>query len=132
MERRFQSGSPAVRIVGSHHGYFSAGEEPAILEEINRVAPDFIWVGLGTPKQQEWIHRHKARLGRGVVLAVGFAFDVNAGTKKDAPPWMQRAGLTWLFRVVSEPRRLLTRYLYYNSLFLYYLAKDLLISPRES
>ena len=95
-----------------------------MLEEINRLSPDFIWVGLGTPKQQEWIHRHKPALRRGVLLAVGFAFDVNAGLKKDAPAWMQRAGLTWAFRAFSEPQRLLTRYLRYNSLFLYYLLKD--------
>ena len=51
--------NPPVQIVGARDGYFSPNEEPAILEEINRLSPDFIWVGLGTPKQQEWIHRHK-------------------------------------------------------------------------
>ncbi len=120
-----------VEIVGAQHGYFSPNEEPAILEEINRLAPDFIWVGLGTPKQQEWIHRHKTKIRSGVLLAVGFAFDVNAGMKKDAPAWMQRAGLTWAFRVFSEPRRLAARYLRYNSLFLYYLAHDALRPPRS-
>jgi N-acetylglucosaminyldiphosphoundecaprenol N-acetyl-beta-D-mannosaminyltransferase len=115
-----------LSIVGAHDGYFSPNDEPAILEEINRLAPHFIWVGLGTPKQQDWIHRHKSALRRGVLLAVGFAFDVNAGLKKDAPSWMQRAGLTWAFRAFSEPRRLLTRYLRYNSIFLYYLLKDAL------
>ncbi|MGI9172835.1 MAG: WecB/TagA/CpsF family glycosyltransferase, partial [Chthoniobacterales bacterium] len=89
-------------------------------------------VGLGTPKQQEWIHRHKVKIPRGLLLAVGFAFDVNAGMKKDAPAWMQRVGLTWVFRAWSEPRRLLTRYLRYNSLFLYYLAHDALRPPPRS
>ena len=61
---------------------------------------------------------------RGVILTVGFAFDVNAGMKPDAPLWMQRVGLTWVFRLASEPRRLLGRYLRYNFLFLFYLAVD--------
>ena len=94
------------------------------MREINSLSPDFIWIGLGTPKQQAWIHRHKASIKRGVILAVGFAFDVNAGTKADAPAWMQRRGLTWMFRILSEPRRLLGRYLRYNTLFLFYLAKE--------
>lgn len=122
--------NPGIRFAGARDGYFRTEDEPGILEEINRVAPDFIWVGLGTPKQQDWIYRNKAKISRGVVLAVGFAFDVNAGVKKDAPPWMQRLGLTWVFRMSSEPRRLLTRYLRFNSLFIYYLAKSKLGSPR--
>jgi N-acetylglucosaminyldiphosphoundecaprenol N-acetyl-beta-D-mannosaminyltransferase len=119
--------NPAVRVVGSHHGRCRADgtlEEPAVLEEINRLSPDFIWVGLGTPKQQAWVHACKARLRRGVILTVGFAFDVNAGLKPDASPWMQRCGLTWLARLLSEPARLAPRYLRYNSLFLYYLLWD--------
>jgi len=98
--------NPEVQIVGVRDGYFRREDEPGILAEINCLAPDFIWVGLGTPKQQDWIDRNKAAIGRGVILAVGFAFDVNAGLKKDAPRWMQRRGLTWLFRLLSEPRRL--------------------------
>ena len=107
LQQRFQS----LQIIGARDGYFAPEDEPAIMEEINRLSPDFIWVGLGTPKQQEWIYRYKPAIRRGVVLAVGFAFDVNAGTKKDAPAWMQRLGLTWIFRILSEPRRLTSRYL---------------------
>jgi N-acetylglucosaminyldiphosphoundecaprenol N-acetyl-beta-D-mannosaminyltransferase len=116
-----------AQIVGAHDGYFNAAQEPAILAEINRLSPDFVWVGLGTPKQQDWIHRHKGLVKRGVIFAIGFGFDVNAGIKKDAPRWMQRLGLTWLFRALSEPRRLLTRYLRYNSRFIYYLVRDALV-----
>lgn len=119
-----------AQIVGARDGYFSPNEEEEIVAEINRLAPDFIWVGLGTPKQQDWIYRHKAEIRRGVLFAVGFAFDVNSGLKRDAPSWMQRTGLTWVFRGLSEPRRLLSRYLRFNTLFLYYLVKDALISPR--
>lgn len=121
LRERFECRRADVRIVGSRHGYFGIGEEAEIVEEINALEPDLIWVGLGTPKQQEWIARNKQLLRRGVLLAVGFAFDVNAGTKRDAPAWMQRLGLTWLFRMFSEPGRLAGRYLKYNTLFLAYL-----------
>ena len=120
----FTAENPGVSIVGFRNGYFKVEDGTAILEEINRLSPDFIWVGLGTPKQQEWIHQHLSQIKRGVVLAVGFAFDVNAGTKKDAPLWMQRLGLTWCHRLASEPVRLGRRYAYYNSLFLFYLLRD--------
>lgn len=112
---------PDVRILGARNGYFGPADEPAIIEEINRLGPDFIWVGLGTPKQQEWIHRNRNAIRRGILLAVGFAFDVNAGTKKDAPGWVGRVGLTWLYRLVREPRRLFWRYAKYNSIFVWYL-----------
>jgi N-acetylglucosaminyldiphosphoundecaprenol N-acetyl-beta-D-mannosaminyltransferase len=88
------------------------------------LSPDFVWVGLGTPKQYRWVKRNKHLLRRGVILTVGFAFDVNAGTKPDAPLWMQRMGLTWIFRLFSEPRRLIGRYLRYNTLFVCYLFFD--------
>lgn len=120
----FQKQNPAVQIIGARNGYFKAEQDAEIVDEINRLSPDFIWVGLGTPKQQEWIWRNKAKINRGVIFAVGFAFDVNAGTKKDAPIWMQRLGLTWVFRLSSEPLRLGPRYLRYNSLFLFYLFWD--------
>jgi N-acetylglucosaminyldiphosphoundecaprenol N-acetyl-beta-D-mannosaminyltransferase len=126
----FRAANSKVNIVGAHHGYFQPGDEEGIVAEINRLSPDFIWLGLGTPKQQEWIARNKPRIRRGVLLAVGFAFDVNAGTKPDAPVWMQRLGLTWAFRLASEPRRLAWRYLKYNSLYLWYLLHDSLVRPK--
>jgi len=122
--------NPAARFVGGFHGRCSAEgildgrAEQDIPAELERLSPDFIWVGLGTPKQDAWVRRNRPRLRRGIVLSVGFAFDVNAGTKPDAPAWMQRAGLTWVFRLLSEPRRLAGRYAKYNSLFLWYLFWD--------
>ncbi len=118
LQERTQARNGDLRVVGMRNGYFSEDEETGIVDEINRLGPDFVWVGLGTPKQQAWIHRHKANIKRGAILAVGYAFDVNAGTKPDPPLWMQRMGLGWLFRLVSEPKRLAGRYLKYNSLFL--------------
>jgi len=124
LQAAFNKANPNLRIIGVRNGYFKREDEAAILEEINRLSPDFVWVGLGTPKQQDWIHRNKAAIRRGVVFAVGYAFDVNAGTKRDQPMWMQKLGLGWLFRLCSEPRRLLGRYVKYNSLFLFYLLWD--------
>lgn len=119
--------NPELTFAGMHHGYFGPDDEPRILADILDANPDFLWIGLGTPKQQEWIAGHRERLPRMSILAVGFAFDVNAGMKADAPPWMQRLGLTWLFRLCSEPRRLWRRYTIFNSLFLYYLVRDVLL-----
>lgn len=120
----FLKQNPSLKIIGAQNGYFHPGEERQIVDEINRLSPDFIWVGLGTPKQQAWIHSYKAQIKRGIILAVGFAFDVNSGMKSDAPLWMQQMGLTWLFRLGSEPRRLAPRYFKYNLLFLFYLLRD--------
>jgi len=124
LRQAFLKQNPAARIVGCQNGYFRPEQEEEIRNEIRRLSPDFIWVGLGTPKQQAWIQRNRDQIPRGILLAVGFAFDVNAGTKPDAPLWMQRLGLTWVFRILSEPRRLGPRYLKHNFLFLYYLLWD--------
>lgn len=127
---KLRAAFPNVNFVGAFHGRcevdgkLAGSAEQAVLDDLNRLAPDFIWVGFGTPKQQLWAQKHKQLLQRGVVLTVGFAFDANAGLKPDAPAWMQRCGLTWLYRMVSEPRRLFPRYVKWNSLFLLYLLRD--------
>ena len=126
----FQGINPGLRFVDGFHGKclldgrLEGPAEERILADLERLSPDFIWVGFGTPKQQAWVKQHKHRLRRGVILTVGFAFDVNAGLKPDAPSWMQRLGLTWMFRLGSEPRRLGARYFRYNFLFLWYLLAD--------
>jgi N-acetylglucosaminyldiphosphoundecaprenol N-acetyl-beta-D-mannosaminyltransferase len=126
----FTQRNPVLEFVGSFHGrcgvdgVLNGTAEKDVTEEINRLSPDFIWVGFGTPKQQAWVWQHKKLIRRGVILTVGFAFDANAGMKPDAPAWMQRAGLTWLYRFCSEPRRLGPRYFKWNSLFLFYLLRD--------
>ncbi|HKI70644.1 MAG TPA: WecB/TagA/CpsF family glycosyltransferase [Verrucomicrobiae bacterium] len=122
--------NPDLKFVGSFHGFcrrdgtLEGRADQDVVDEINRLSPDFIWLSFGAPKQQMWVKRHKHLVKRGVLLTVGFAFDVNAGTKRDAPEWMQRSGLTWVFRLASEPRRLGPRYFKYNALFLYYLLRD--------
>lgn len=135
---RLRERFPNANFIGGFHGRCSAegtlegAADRQVIDELIALAPDFIWVGLGTPKQYEWIYRNRNRLRRGVILSVGFAFDVNAGTKPDAPEWMQRHGLTWLFRAMTEPRRLILRYLRYNTLFLFYLFRDALVRRRAS
>jgi N-acetylglucosaminyldiphosphoundecaprenol N-acetyl-beta-D-mannosaminyltransferase len=122
--------NPRVKFVGSFHGrcgingLIEGESEQTVIEEINRLSPDFIWVGFGTPKQQAWARQHKHLIKRGVILTVGFAFDANAGLKPDAPLWMQQRGLGWLHRLGSEPRRLGPRYLKFNLLFFCYLLWD--------
>ncbi|OHB75304.1 MAG: hypothetical protein A2Z34_09620 [Planctomycetes bacterium RBG_16_59_8] len=87
-----------------------------MMRRIDAAAPDIVWVGLGAPKQELWMSRHRAQL-RAVQIGVGAAFDFIAGVKPQAPRWMQRRGLEWLFRLLCEPRRLWKRYLIYNPLF---------------
>ncbi len=116
---------PDLNIVGSRNGYFSEDEELTIVEAIAAEKPDFLWVGLGTPKQQAFISKWKEKLPGTALLAVGFAFDVNAGTKKDAPAFLGPIGLTWLYRLCCEPTRLWKRYLKYNSIFVLQLLKQM-------
>lgn len=122
--------NPTLKFIGGFHGFcrsdgtLEGAAEHEVVNEINRLSPDFVWICFGAPKQQIWVKRHKHLVRRGLLLTVGFAFDVNAGTKRDAPNWMQRLGLTWVFRLGSEPRRLGARYFKYNGFFLYYLLRD--------
>ena len=95
-------------------------DEQKFADQIRASQADFIWVALGGGRQEEWIAKNISRHSRGVFLAVGDAFELLAGRRPFAPSWMQKAGLTWLYRLRREPRRLLTRYLKYNSLFIYY------------
>ena len=88
--------------------------------------PDFIWVALGGVKQENWIARNRHRYQRGVFLAVGDAFELLAGRRTFAPAWMQRSGLTWVYRLVQEPRRLWKRYLTNNTAFATYAILEVL------
>jgi N-acetylglucosaminyldiphosphoundecaprenol N-acetyl-beta-D-mannosaminyltransferase len=115
--RRF----PGVRIVGSYSPPFRSltdDEDEQVVRMINETNPDIVWVGLSTPKQERWMAEHVDRLAAPVLIGVGAAFDFHSGRKKQAPRWMQRSGLEWLFRLVTEPRRLGRRYLVNNPLFI--------------
>ena len=96
--------SPPFRPLTSH-------EDEEIIDGILEAKPDIIWVGLGCPKQEKWMSEHAHRLPGIVMIGVGAAFDFHTGRVKRAPKWMQRNGLEWLHRLISEPRRLWRRYL---------------------
>jgi N-acetylglucosaminyldiphosphoundecaprenol N-acetyl-beta-D-mannosaminyltransferase len=81
------------------------------IEEIKKTNPDFIWIGISSPKQEYWIMQAAPHFAKGIFIGIGAAFDFHAGTVKRAPTWMQRNGLEWMYRLLSEPRRLWKRYL---------------------
>lgn len=115
---------PGLVIAGSHSGYYrplSEDEETAVLDEIRASGARILFVGLGCPRQEIWLFENRDRLSM-PMLAVGAAFDLHAGLRPQAPPWMQDHGLEWLFRLCQEPRRLWRRYLLYNPLFVVLLA----------
>ena len=101
-------------------------EDAQIVSRINDANPDIVWVGLGAPKQERWMHRHRDLLRAAVTIGVGAAFNINARITKQAPRWMREHGLEWLFRLLQEPRRLWRRYLVQGSQFVIYLVLDFL------
>lgn len=98
-------------------------EDQEIISLINASKPDFIWVALGAPKQENWMYDHKGKV-TGIMLGVGAAFDFEAGTVKRAPRWMQEMCLEWLYRIMQDPKRLLPRYLDTNFYFMRNTAKE--------
>jgi N-acetylglucosaminyldiphosphoundecaprenol N-acetyl-beta-D-mannosaminyltransferase len=116
LQRRF----PGLNVVGTYSPPFrllTPEEDAQVAQMVNQANPDVVWVGLSTPKQEQWMATHVGRLTAPVLIGVGAAFDFHAGLKKQAPCWMQRRGLEWLFRLMTEPRRLWRRYLINNPLF---------------
>lgn len=117
---------PGLNIVGMYSPPFrpmTEEEDRQITEEMNSCKPDFIWVGLGAPKQEKWMAAHDGKVC-GVMLGVGAGFDFHAGTIKRAPLWMQEYCMEWLFRIGQDPKRLLGRYLDTNFSFVYYMFKE--------
>lgn len=120
--------NPHREIVGSFSPPFRSFTDDdidAIVNAINAPRPDCIWVALGGVRQETWIAENLHRFPKGVFLAVGDAFTLLAGEGKFAPKWMQKAGLTWLYRLATQPRRLGKRYLVYNTLFLIHLVRSI-------
>lgn len=97
--------------------------ESAHIEQINRTQPHIIWVGLGAPRQDIWMAAYRPHLAAPLMIGVGAAFDFLSGTKPQAPRWMQSRGLEWLFRLMTEPKRLWKRYLLYNPRFVWMIAR---------
>ena len=114
--RRIRTLYPGLNIVGYGSGYLRReGDEERIIASVNRARPDILWLGLGSPAEQDFAVRNRDRLrGVGLIKTSGGLFDFVSGKIPRAPLWMQRAGLEWAYRVYLEPRRLATRYLMTN------------------
>ncbi|HVM18865.1 MAG TPA: WecB/TagA/CpsF family glycosyltransferase [Egibacteraceae bacterium] len=120
LAKRMRERFPGLAVAGTHCPPFrplTPAEDQAVIDAINAADPDVVWVGLSTPKQERWMAAHLGRINAPVMVGVGAAFDMNAGLLPQAPAWMQRAGLEWLFRLLKEPRRLWRRYLRNNPRF---------------
>ncbi|MEX1143536.1 MAG: WecB/TagA/CpsF family glycosyltransferase [Anaerolineales bacterium] len=113
---RLQKDSPNLLISGSYSppfGSLDPGDEQAMIQAINSSQADILWVALGSPRQELWMAENRDKLQPTLLIGVGAAFDFLSGAKPQAPAWIQRAGLEWLFRLFSEPRRLWRRYAAY-------------------
>ena len=116
---------PNVEIVGVHVDRFRDATEAEDLEDIQKInssGAHIVLVGRGCPRQEIWVANHLGKINA-AMMAVGAAFDFHAGTVKQAPGWMQNAGLEWLFRLIQEPKRLWKRYLLTNSMFIFLFFK---------
>jgi N-acetylglucosaminyldiphosphoundecaprenol N-acetyl-beta-D-mannosaminyltransferase len=134
LARNLRLRHPGLRIVGGYVPPFrplTPAEEDAVVEDVARSAADVVWVGIGVPKQEKWMARMRPRLDAPVLVGVGAAFDFHAGLVAQAPDWIQRLGLEWLFRLAQEPRRLWRRYLRYNPRFVAGFARQYLRHRRS-
>ena len=132
LKKKLTEKYPSLQIAGMYSPPFrplTEAEDQAAVDAINAAKPDFIWVGLGAPKQERWMAEHDGRVC-GVMLGVGAGFDFHAGTIKRAPKWMQEVCMEWLYRIGQDPKRLLWRYLDTNFSFLYYLIKERIAGDR--
>ncbi len=128
LEERLRAQFPGIVVAGRQAPPFrdlSPREEQEAIEKINQAEPDILWIGLGSPKQDFWMGRNRGKLNASILIGVGAAFDFLSGKKPQAPRWMQRSGLEWLFRLCCEPRRLWRRYLIGNTKFIYLVIKDI-------
>jgi N-acetylglucosaminyldiphosphoundecaprenol N-acetyl-beta-D-mannosaminyltransferase len=117
---RLQAQNPGLVVAGIESPPFralTAEEDAAVVERIRAASPDIVWVGIGSPRQEMWMAAHLERLHAPVLVGVGAAFDFLSGNKPQAPRWLQRSGLEWLFRLGSEPARLWRRYVLGYPLF---------------
>ncbi len=121
LKQRMEEKFPGIQVVGTYCPPFrplTAEEDQKLIEQINASGADIVWVGLSTPKQERWMSGHIGKLDAPVMVGVGAAFDFHAGLKKQAPKFIQHSGFEWLFRMITEPKRLWKRYMINNPLFI--------------
>jgi N-acetylglucosaminyldiphosphoundecaprenol N-acetyl-beta-D-mannosaminyltransferase len=121
---------PGLRVAGTFcppFGPLNSEERAALANKVRETQPDFFWVGISTPKQERFMAEYLSiRPEAKIFIGVGAAFDFLSGGVRQAPRWMMRIGLEWLFRLFQEPKRLWRRYLIYNPLFIWRAAAQLL------
>jgi len=128
LAERMSSTFRGVRVAGIFSPPFRdlhEREKESLRAWINRAAPDVLWVGLSTPKQEKWMVENRAHLDVPVMVGVGAAFDLNTGRIRQAPPWMRENGLEWLYRFSRDPRRLWRRYLLRGPEFLWNVSLEI-------
>ena len=128
LRERLLAIAPQAQIVGTHSPPFrplTPEEDAEVVAMINDSKADIVWVGLSTPKQEYWMAKHRDLLDASVLMGVGAAFDIHAGTVKRAPAFLRRTGFEWTYRLMLEPRRLWRRYLSSNPRFVALVAMQL-------
>lgn len=122
---------PALEIAGFHHGHFDPTLDETVAQTIAQVSPSALFVGMSSPRKEEWIDTYQSATRAPFAMGVGGTFDVLAGVTRRAPDALQRIGLEWLYRLVQEPRRLAGRYARTNAAFVGLVAHDLLRRARR-
>lgn len=120
LKEKLEQVYPGIGIAGMYSPPFramSAQEDEEVVARINASGADFVWVGLGAPKQENWMADHQGRVN-GFMVGVGAGFDYFAGNIERAPEWMQKSNLEWLYRLLQDPKRLFKRYLRTNTKFI--------------
>lgn len=129
---RLAARHPGLRISGVSDGYFDADEAPRRAQQIRESGAQILFVGMGVPRQEQFIENHWDELDVELAIPIGGSFDVIAGATRRAPVWMQRIGMEWFFRLTQEPRRLWKRYLVTNTQFIFHLLWSLVGSNRRT
>lgn len=133
LRERLVARIPGLTVAGTYTPPFrplNEREEHDLAQMLEASRPDIVWVGLSTPKQERFMARYHQRLDCALMIGVGAAFDMHSGRTSQAPKWMQRCGLEWLYRLVTEPRRLWKRYLVNNPAFIFRIAQQSLNPSR--
>jgi N-acetylglucosaminyldiphosphoundecaprenol N-acetyl-beta-D-mannosaminyltransferase len=134
LKQNLQIKFPGLQIAGMYSPPFrplEPDEKDEVAAMINASGADIVWCGLGTPKQDYWVAEFRPRLNCAAILAVGAAFNFHAGHVVQAPRWMMKSGLEWLFRLGAEPKRLWRRYIIGNPRFICLIAGQLLRRKRR-